>query len=190
MTPIRKYFILLFLFFSCHSLFAQQPYPWKKDTIIGENKYKIYNNWLSAGAGWSRNFSFGNDQFNLNMDYHFHITDKYFQIGLFFSGDAFRDYNNYNFHAGYGKRIESGAINFSYFGGASFSTGYKKSGTQTQGKPFNEPGVFGQVEYIRKIKYDVGVGAGLFADANLLQTTAGFKLVVYFSGAFKGRKGS
>ena len=169
---------------------AQQPYPWKRDTLIGENKYRIYNNWLTAGTGWCHNFSYGRDQFNLNMDYYFHITDKYFQLGLFFSGNAFRNYNNYNFHVGYGKRIESTAINLSYFGGVSFSTGYKKSGTQTESDPFSEPGIFGQVEYIRKIKYDVGIGAGLFADANLLQTIAGLKFVVYFSGAFKGKKSS
>src|ERR1043166_1718557 len=96
-------------------------------TIIYKNgKFKVYNNWISGGAGEAYNFTHYGKQFTLGLDYNFHIKQEYLQLGLFFMGDRFGSYNDYNYHLAYGRRIENNSINFAWFAGLAYSTGYKK----------------------------------------------------------------
>ncbi len=155
---------------------------WKRDTIIGTNRFAIYNNWLSVGAGYAINTNKGREQFTGVVDYNFHIQKHYFQLGVLLSGDYFGSYTTKQAHACYVLRKENTKRNLSYFGGLSLSAVYN-SGENAYN---NSPGIYGGVQYIRKLTYDVGVGPSVFADIGVKQTIVGIKLDIYFSGAFKG----
>ncbi|MBI2269390.1 MAG: hypothetical protein HYU69_03435 [Bacteroidetes bacterium] len=165
---------------------SEEP-EWKQDTIIGNNVFRKHNNWLSAGGGVAKNSKLANAQFAGGVDYNFHITKEYFQLGLFLSGDEFGNYNNYQFHLCYGKRTESMSINFSYFGGLSTSVLFEYTGSKPKDKPVSDIGLYANVQLIKKIKFDVGIGGSLFADINFHQSIIGAKIDVYFSGAYKGK---
>lgn len=192
----RQHFIFLISCFLFSTLTAQTKNTdkdkpiWKQDTVVGTNIYKRHSNWMSGGAGYAINSSFKNAQFNMGADFNFHITDKYFQAGLFLSGDAFGSYNNRQFHACYGKRKETNSINFAYFGGLSFSSLFRLDGaTGLYGSTAESAvGIYGNVQFVKKIKYDIGIGISAFADVNTVQNIFGVRLDVYFSGAYKGRK--
>ena len=190
----KKYRHLFFSFFCLLTGFIaaqekQAPKPvWKQDTIIKDNVFKKYSNWLSGGAGIANNNHFVNSQFTGGVDYNFHIEKKYFQLGLFLSGDQYGSYNNYQFHLCYGKRVESGSINFSYFGGLSYSIFFKRQGSIYESLYLSDIGLYVNAEYILKIVYDVGIGVGAFADLNGYQSIIGTKIDLFFCGSYKGKK--
>jgi hypothetical protein len=188
MSFIRIASVAFFLFLFSLSAFAQRDTTYnKKETVsIGNNKYKKWNNWVSAGAGWCRNFNNGRDQFVLGGDFNFHIQKEYFNIGINLIGDDFGNYNNYEYHISYGKRKESAKFNFAAFAGPSYSTGYQWLGTRYDADPFNQFGLYGATQLIYKFKYDIGIGVTLFCDYNPLQTFGGFRFDLYFSGAYAG----
>jgi hypothetical protein len=161
---------------------------WKQDTIIGNNIFRKHSNWLSAGAGVANNNQLGNSQFAGGVDYNFHVQKQYFQLGLFLSGDKFGSYNNYQFHTCYGQRVESTSINFSYFGGLSYSVFFERDGLKYSSTPKSDIGLYANAQLIKKIKFDVGAGLSLFADVNFHQSVIGARIDVYFSGAYKGKK--
>ena len=73
------------------------------------------------------------------------------------------------------------------FGGVSYSTGYGKVDS-IYSRPFNQPGLYAQGEFVKKITYDVGIGLAVYADFNLEQSIVGARAILYFSGAYKGKK--
>lgn len=171
-------------------MFAQKKSDkplWKQDTIIGTNIFRKHSNWLSGGFGQAKNSSHDNSQFVGGVDYNFHILLKYFQLGLFLSGDKYGTYNNYQFHGCYGKRIETTSINFAYFGGLSYSAFFERDGGIYKPTSKTDLGVYANAEFIKKIKYDVGIGASAFIDINSHQNIIGAKIDLYFSGAYKGK---
>jgi hypothetical protein len=50
------------------------------------------------------------------------------------------------------------------------------------------PGIYAQVEAVKKITYDVGAGAAFYVDWNQEQAIFGARFILYFSGAYKGKK--
>jgi hypothetical protein len=180
---------VLLLFCFSFPLCAQQKsdtIDLKKIIVIENKKFKVYNNWISGGPGVAYNSAVPQLQFALGFDYNFHMRAKYFQFGLLMSGDAFRTYNNYQLHLGYGKRDENTFYNLAMFAGISYSSGYKKIGQLYSSEPYKAFGVYGSLQYIKKISYDVGIGPALFVDINTNHRIAGALLVLYFSGAYKG----
>lgn len=159
-----------------------------QEIVINKKRFKVYNNWLSGGGGAAYSTQIPQMQFLGQLDYNFHLKQNYFQLGLALAGDEFGSYNNYNFHAGYGKRIENARINFSVFGGLSYTQGYLKEGKTYRSEPYKEPGLYINSQLIKKITYDVGIGVGAFADYNSKRLLGGLTGVIYFSGAYKGRK--
>jgi len=160
--------------------------PLDSTFIYKDKKYKYYNNWLSGGAGIQQNFSIGKPPgFILGVDYNFHIKYNYYQLGLNFTGEEYGRYNNYQFHLGYGKRIENAKYQFAGFAGLSYSMGYHATEIDSviHVRTYKQPGLYMQVEAIKKITYDVGVGAMLFADVNTEQTIAGAKIILFFAGS-------
>lgn len=153
---------------------------------MDNKKFKVYNNWIDAGAGAAYNSGVPQVQFALAFDYNFHIQANYFQTGIVFSGDAPRNYNNYQYHLGYGKRDETQFYNFSMFAGITYSTGYNKKGNYYLLDQYHAIGAYGSVQYIKKIAYDVGIGPALFAEINTNHRIAGAMIVLYFSSAYKG----
>ncbi len=163
--------------------------PLDSTFAIGNKKMKFYNTWLTAGAGVQQNLSYKRALgFAGGLDLNFHIQRQYFQLGTSITGEHFGFYNNYQFHAGYGKRFEDKDFHTAVFVGISYSSGYGKvDSTQTYERPYKQPGIYVQGELVKKIAYDVGIGVSLFGDFNAEQSMIGAKLVAYFSGAYKGR---
>lgn len=157
--------------------------------VLDNKKLKYYNNWLSGGAGVQQNLTYQRKPgFTGGINFNFHIKYYYFQMGLEINGEQFGYYSNYQFHGGYGKRLEDKDIHLAGFAGISYSTGYGKVGDTTYTRPYNEPGVYAQIEIVKKIAYDVGIGASIFADWNQEQTIIGARVILYFSDAYKGKK--
>ncbi len=152
--------------------------------VLNNKKLSYYNNWLTVGGGYQQNLTYKRKPgFCGGLDFNFHIKDQYFQTGVIITGERFGFYDNYQFHAGYGKRYEDKDIHVAGFAGISYSTGYGKVGDTVYTRPFSHPGVYAQVEVVKKLTYDVGAGLSLFADWNQEQAIAGARLIVYFSGA-------
>ena len=172
-------------------LFSQKRdsiYDPQKQVIIKGNKFKVYNNWISAGAGYSDNFTRYGQEFTLGADYNFHIKMEYFQLGFYFNGARFGEYNNYNYHAGYGRRIENRVFNLSAFAGLAVSTGYKKKNDIfNTDLTYTAPGLYTCIQFVKKLTYDTGLGLSLFYDINPYQNIGGARLDIYFSGAYKGK---
>ena len=163
--------------------------PLDSTFVINNKKLCYYNNWLTAGAGLQQNLTYKRSLgFTGGLDFNFHIKQHYFQLGANLSGESFGFYNNYEFHLGYGKRYEDKDIHLAGFAGISYSTGYAKVGDTVYTRPFSLPGLYAQVEVIKKITYDVGAGAAFFVDWNQEQAILGARFIVYFSGAYKGKK--
>lgn len=160
-------------------------YDPKKEIVINNSRFKVYNCWLSGGAGWAQNFTTGRSKFNLGADFNFHIRPEWFQFGFFFSGPAFGNYDNYNFHFCYGRRLENEKINLAAFGGLSFSSGHIKLDSNFQNN-YNDPSLYVCSQLVKKLTYDVGAGLDVFAELTPKHFLGGFRFVIYFSGAYKG----
>lgn len=157
--------------------------------ILKNKKLRYYNNWLTVGGGFNQNLTYKRKiGFAGGIDYNFHLKQHYFQLGTFISGEKFGFYDNYEFHLGYGKRFEDKDIHFAGFAGVSYSTGYGKVGDTVYTRPFSQPGIYAQIEAVKKITYDVGAGFTFFVDWNQEQAIFGAKFIVYFSGAYRGKK--
>lgn len=157
--------------------------------VLNNKKLKFYNNWLTVGGGVQQNLTYRRKPgFTGGLDFNFHIKQQYFQLGAMLSGEQFGFYDNYQFHLGYGKRFEDKDVHFAGFAGISYSTGYGKVGDTVYTRPFDQPGVYAQIEAVKKITYDVGLGAAFFVDWNQEQAIFGARLVLYFSGAYRGKK--
>jgi hypothetical protein len=163
--------------------------PLDSEFVVNNKRFKFYNNWITVGGGGQQNLTYKRPMgFAGGLDFNFHVKQNYFQLGTIISGERFGLYNNYQFHFGYGKRFEDKDVHFSGFIGVSYSTGYGKVGDSVYTRPFNQPGLYAQAEVIKKVTYDVGVGASLFADWNQEQAIIGARFIIYFSGAYKGKK--
>ncbi len=157
--------------------------------VLKNKKLCYYNNWLTVGGGFNQNLTYNRKiGFSGGLDFNFHVKQHYFQLGTMITGEKFGFYDNYEFHLGYGKRFEDKDVHFAGFAGISYSTGYGKVGDSVYTRPFSRPGIYAQIEGVKKITYDVGVGAAFFVDWNQEQAIFGARFIIYFSGAYKGKK--
>ncbi|MES2514849.1 MAG: hypothetical protein V4580_11925 [Bacteroidota bacterium] len=163
----------------------------KKEIVYDSKRYRVYNNWLSVGAGANYNTRWPKDERNTSADFSFHIKEQYLRIGGFMSGREFTASNNYSFHLGYGLRKEALKYNLSAFIGPSlsyFRRPLSDSLTYDLATVYNEVGGYAVVEAVFKFKYDVGFGGQIFCDYNRVQMVYGVRLIAYFSGAYRGIK--
>jgi hypothetical protein len=159
-----------------------------KFIVLKNNKFSYYNSWINLGAGGANNFTQYGRQFTLGADFNFHIRAEYLQLGLFFVGDKIGSYNNFNYHLGYGRRKETSNINFACFAGLAYSTGYKKvNGVFSYGNVYNNVSGYINLQFVKKITYDTGLGLSFFADYSAVQFISGIRLDAYLSGAYKGK---
>lgn len=160
--------------------------------IINNKKFQYYNNWLTGGIGGQQNLTYKRELgFAGGLDFNFHIKHHYFQAGILVSGEHFGVYNNYQFHLGYGKRFEDKDYHFAAFMGVSYASGTQViqiDSVKSSRTPYHEPGLYLQGEIVKKITYDVGLGVSLFADWNQEQSMIGMRFILYFSGAYLGKK--
>ncbi len=160
--------------------------------IINNKKFQYYNNWITGGLGGQQNLTYKRELgFAGGLDFNFHVKHNYFQAGVLLSGVRFGSYTNYQFHSGYGKRFEDKDYHFAAFIGVSYSTGTtitQIDSAKYSRKTYSEPGLYIQGEVIKKITYDVGIGVCMFADWNQEQSMIGLRFILYFSGAYLGKK--
>ncbi len=177
------------------SITGKRLIPLDSEFVKDNKRFRYYNKWFTCGYGVQQNTS-ENTKLGkaLGADLCFHIKRNYFQTGLELTSPEikfYKGFSNYEFHIGYGWRLEDKDVHVSAFGGVSYSTGYKN--TQVDSSTVNtryyyQPGLYAQVEVIKKIAFDVGLGGSLFVDWNKEQTLVGLRAILYFSGSYRGKK--
>ena len=191
---MNKLFIVIYCVFSGAICFSQTDtvkFNAKKEIIYDGKRYRVYNNWLSIGAGANYNSKWPKDEKNIGADFTFHIKQNNFRIGGFWSGNDFTASNNYSFHLCYGLRKEQEKYNLSAFIGASTSYFRRPLSDSTNYDlltVYNMVGAYAVIEAVYKIKYDVGIGGQIFCDYNQAQMVYGVRLIAYFSSAYRGIK--
>lgn len=197
----QQSYILFFIacFFATVSVSAQtdsvktkkskKQIPLDSTFVINNKRFKYYNNWFTVGGGVQQNLTYKRTLgFYGGADFNFHIKRDYFQAGVIMTGEQFGATDNIQLHFGYGKRFEDKDVHVAAFIGPSFSSGFAKVGDSVYARSFNEPGVYIQGEVVKKITYDVGIGLALFLDYNQEQSIFGGRFILYFSGAYRGKK--
>lgn len=193
LAVLKKLVIILALFFQL-PLFSQKdtlPYNRKEEIIYDSKRYRKYNNYLTFGMGKGYSDVRRLDQSYINVDYQFHLQRQYFQAGLYMSGDDFLRNNNIQGHLCYGYRHEREKYNLAGFIGPSYSyfvTGKTDTAGYTSPVINNIMGGYLCLQAVYKIKYDVGIGVEIFTDISPLQKTVGGRIIIFFSGAYRGIK--
>jgi hypothetical protein len=174
--------------------FAQKdtlPYNRKEEIVYDSKRYRKYNNYLTFGMGKGYTDVRRLMQSYINVDFQFHLQREYFQMGIFMSGDDFLRNNNIQGHICYGYRHEREKYNLAGFIGPSYSyfvTGRIDTSGYILPVVNNTLGAYVCLQAVYKLKYDVGVGIELFGDISPLQKMAGARMIIYFSGAYRGIK--
>jgi hypothetical protein len=191
---VLKKSIIIFLTFCFSYCLAQKdtlPYNRKKEIVFDGKRYRVYNSYLTFGAGKAYSDIRTDLQSVLNVDFQFHLQKEYFQAGFFMSGDQFLRNTNVQGHLCYGYRYEKNLFNLAGFVGPSYSY-FVTGSTDTSGifKVTSNTALGGYIclQAVYKVKYDVGLGIELFADITALQRMAGARIICYFSGAYRGEK--
>lgn len=189
-----KKIALIFLTFCFAFCLAQKdtlPFDRKKEIVYDGKRYRVYNNYLTFGGGKAYSDIRTKEQSVINADFQFHLQKEYFQIGFYMSGDKFLRNTNVQGHICYGYRYEKELFNLAGFIGPSYSY-FVTGSTDTAGvftvKEHNAFGGYLALQGIYKIKYDVGIGIELYADISAEQKMAGARVILYFSGAYRGVK--
>lgn len=166
----------------------EKPYYDRKEEIIYDGKrYRIHNSYLSLGGGFLQSSIRSTLQKTLGADFQFPIRRMHFQVGAMMSGEGFSSNNHIQGHVCYGFRRERTKNNLALFFGPSYATGVEGDAS---GAPRFYQGLGGYVavQAISKFTYDIGLGVELFGDISQRQSIAGLKLIVFFSGAYRGPK--
>jgi hypothetical protein len=162
----------------------------KKEIVLQNKRYRIYNNFLSAGIGQCYNSGWQEMEINTSFDFNFHARKNYFQIGGNLVGPALWNNNCIQLHAGWGYRLERCNYMLAAYGGVSFSDGYylQTTDTNTVKTKMNSVGGYIALQAFYKFKFDYGIGMSTFFDVNAKQSLVGIKIELFFSGAYKGFK--
>lgn len=107
------------------------------------------------------------------------------------SGERFLSNNNIQAHLGYGLRKETPKTNLAAFAGLSYYTGVvgiKDTSGNFVPVYYAAPGLYISGQAITKLSYDIGIGLEVFGELSKFQSIAGFKIILFFSGAYRGVK--
>jgi hypothetical protein len=162
----------------------------KKEIVLQNKRYRIYNNYLTAGAGKCFNSGWKELELCTAFDFNFHIQKKYFQVGGTLVGPALWNNNCLQIHVGWGYRFERCNYQLAAYGGLSSSSGYylQQTDSVTYKIKMNTIGAYVALQCFYKLKFDYGIGLSAFFDINAKQTLTGIKLELFFSGAYRGFK--
>lgn len=168
-------------------LLSDLPFVKREEVLNDGKRYRLYNNYLTFGAGFLTTSLRQATQKVVSADFNFHIRKHYFQAGGFLSGIDFFTSNNAEVHICYGVRNERKKSNFTLFMGPSFFTGV--TGTPGISDPsfYNVFGIYmsGQAIY-KLVSYDIGLGLEAFAEVSDKQQLAGAKIIFFFSSSYRG----
>jgi hypothetical protein len=171
-----------------------EPYDRKKEIRLEGKKYRIYNNYVTLGAGPGYNSAWKSVFLVSGADFNFRIQKARFQAGTYLQGQNFNTRQQIQLHFGGGYRKESYKYFWAAYGGFSYSIGsYPRSfvsdftGKDTTIYPtMREPGLYAAAQLFYKLKFDYGIGATVFGDVNGKQYVAGIRIELFFSGAYRG----
>ena len=166
----------------------------REDTVIENKIYRPYSNYLLLSVGKSYNIKNGEVETSGEVGYVFRVVDQFFQAGYHLSSDQFflnRSYQKLNdIYIMYGIRKETINRNMDVFLGVSYAYGSTYWETDSLNKKwykgFSVPGIRISADYEWKIFYDIGLGLNGYAEWNQYYPIIGFKINVYFSGAYRG----
>ncbi len=166
----------------------------KKEIKLDGKKYRIYNNYVTLGAGKGYNSGWKEVLFTSTLDFNFHLQKTFFQTGGLLQGRTYGDNRLIQFHLCAGYRKESFKYFWAAYGGLSYTNGYNpvklkdksgKDSTTILGY-FKENGLYIAFQAFYKVKFDYGIGITFFASANQKQSVVGARIELFFSGAFRG----
>jgi hypothetical protein len=187
--------IFLCFFFSNLKPVLAQPkgeFERKKETSYDGKRYRVFNNYLTAGGGTCYNSYIQNTNLNIGVDFNYHIRQVYFQSGVFLAGPQFGNYSHLQLHTAVGKRFELNKFNMAGYLGPSMSFINRPiidtANNQIRSRTLQPFGFHAAVQFTYKFKYDVGIGVSLFSDINKEQSVYGLRVELFFSGAFLGDK--
>jgi hypothetical protein len=195
-------FILSLVFLACVSSFAlgqknkKSPvnpadtlgFHLPEELILGNSKYKTKHHYLLLGVGISGNGLKRTDG-NFGLDYHMNIKGKYYQAGLMRSKELKglfpTEYERifYDLHFSMGKKLESVKMTYMALAGPSIITGRNHSNSSA----YTSVGIQGQLQAIYKPFFDIGAGLSLYVNLNLKYSSAGARISLFFSNAYKGK---
>lgn len=155
--------------------------------IYDGKRYRIHNNYLTLGPGFLGSTIRNQSQKCIAIDFQFHIKTQQFQGGVMMSGNEFQSNNNIQLHVGYGYRRETKATNLAAFVGPTYFTGVEGD-SSTKALFYDGFGLYGCLQAVTKFSYDMGLGAEVFGEVNYKQKMFGFKIVLFFSGAYRGQR--
>jgi hypothetical protein len=164
----------------------------REDEIIYRGKrYRVHNNYLTAGAGFLSSSIRKTSQKVLGIDFQFHIVRQHFQAGVLMSGETIGSNNNVQAHIGYGYRKETKTTNLAFFAGPSWLTGVVAVSDSVRGTIpliYENFGFYACAQAVTKATYDIGIGVEVFGEYSHRQSLYGVKLIFFFSGAYRGLK--
>lgn len=170
---------------------AMPDYYRREEIIVSSKRYRIHNNYLSFGPGFLYNNLQKQSQRAIGIDFQFHVKRQHFQVGLMMSGPNFNSNNDVEAKIGYGYRKETRAVNLAAFAGANYYTGVLTvvdSAGDILPEFYSGIGGYACVQAVKKFAYDFGLGAELFAEVSGRRRMFGFKIIAFFSGAYRGPK--
>jgi hypothetical protein len=163
------------------------PYNRKEEIIFRNKRYRIHNNYLTLGAGAATSSRRNLSQRVMGADFQFHVRRQHFQAGVMMSGDEFLSNNQIQAHLGYGLRKESNLTNLAVFLGPAYHSGVTGNAA---GLPEFYQGfaMYASAQAVVKLAYDIGIGIEIFDELSPRQNLFGFKVIAFFSGAYRGVK--
>lgn len=191
---LKKIFLLFLpllfpLFLYCQDTVTYKvQINYKKEEIINNKRYRVYDNWVNFGAGYAYHSKNPRTQFTIGLDFNFHIKQVYFNMGGFVSGDGYGQWNSYQAHLGYVPyRRKTEKYHMAAIAAISYTNSreYLYAGHYFS-QPDNDVGFYAAFQVIRKIEYTDGIGLNFFCDVNKRNVIAGVRIEGYLSGAYKG----
>lgn len=168
-------------------------YSRKAEINFRNKRYRVFNNYVTGGAGFVYNKGWNSSLFNSALDYNFHLKANYYQLGGFLMGQDFNDHEQIQMHFGLGYRIERCKYQLSGYAGLSYLNGYNpihlinsNGGDSTVVYHFSAIGVYFSIQTYYKLNFDYGLGFALFGDVNKTQYVIGGRIEFIFSGAYRG----
>lgn len=182
---------ILFIFIQLVIFSQKDSSYFRKEEIINDGKlYRKHNNYITVGPGYSFSSIRGDVQKDLGIDFNFHIRTIYFQTGVIMSGNEFLSNNHLNFKLGVGLRKENRKNHFAFFVGPTYYTGVIgiEDSLGTRPQFYSGLGAYLSAQAIIKLTYDIGFGIQPYLTVSGKQTQGGIKLVMFFSGSYRGPK--
>jgi hypothetical protein len=172
----------------------KEPYAKKKEIKLDGKKYRIYNNYVTLGAGKAYNGGFDDVLFTTAADLNFHLQKTKFQAGGLLQGRSFGNNQLIQFHFCTGYKKESYKYFWAVYGGVAYTDGYNPVTIQDMNhndsttilRHFNNYGLYTAAQLFYKLKFDYGIGLTAFASYNKIQSVVGARIELFFSGAYRG----